>query len=235
MRLPLLIAALAVFAVPVAKAEPLDDFLKCAQVGAAEARLACYDKVAAGAKTAAAATTAPATITEAASEPRVASVPEAALPPAPASAPAPKKKSGWFGGWFGGKKEAPPATTTTTTTTTTMASNEAPASAPAPSAAPTPEAQFGAERVPKAEEERVKEERVDEIHVAVDQWAFTPFGKIIVFLNNGQVWQQLDADRTRFRLRQNQKYTAKVSRGVLRSYQLSFEGVSGTAKVTRIK
>jgi len=102
--------------------------------------------------------------------------------------------------------------------------------------ATTPE-QFGKERTPETiakREEAQAKEGIDSITAEVSEVAYTPFGRFIVFLKNGQVWHQIegDADRVRF----NKSDTAvTISRGALGSYNLQIVGQNHIYKVTRVK
>src|SRR5947209_8112849 len=55
--------------------------------------------------------------------------------------------------------------------------------------------QFGSDRLPEthAKEEAAAAE-VDSITAGVSEVALTPFGRFIVFLDNGQVWRQIEGD-----------------------------------------
>lgn len=216
-------AAIAVLGLASAQAAPGDDFLKCASIAQAEARLACYDKAAADLGAVASAPVA---------TPQVAEAPQAVAP-----ATKPKKKHGAFFGLFGHKEAVAtaPAPVSAAPTPPAPAPSEVATAQPAmPVTAPASlEDQFGGERLPKPE--APKEARVNEIRSAVDEYAFTPYGKLIVFLNNGQVWRQLQSDDANFYLRKGKSYVAVVSRGMLGSYNLSFEGIRAMAKAQRIK
>jgi hypothetical protein len=106
-----------------------------------------------------------------------------------------------------------------------------------PKAQTTPE-QFGAENTPAVRVERKAQEakQIDSISAKVSEYAYNPFGKFIVFLENGQVWKQIqgDSDHARFR-RKAADNTVTISRGFLGSYNLSINGSSRIYKVTRIK
>ena len=105
-----------------------------------------------------------------------------------------------------------------------------------PSQQTTPR-QFGSEQLP---ETRAKEEtaarEVDSIVAGVTEYAYTPFGKFIVFLDNGQVWRQRqgDADRASF-LRTATDNKVKISRGTLGSYNLQINDSDKYYKVERVK
>ena len=103
-------------------------------------------------------------------------------------------------------------------------------------AATTPE-QFGKERTPEAQVAReVQEREVDSISAGVTEVSFTPFGQFIVFLDNGQVWRQLqgDADRAHFKSSAPDNHVT-ISRGALGSYNMTINGSGKVFKVTRVK
>jgi hypothetical protein len=97
--------------------------------------------------------------------------------------------------------------------------------------------QFGSENLPstRAKEETAKAE-LESITAGVTEYAYTPFGKFIVFLDNGQIWRQLegDADRAYFRkAAKDNKVT--IGRGLIGSYNLTLNDSSKVYKVTRVK
>lgn len=105
-----------------------------------------------------------------------------------------------------------------------------------PSQQTTPQ-QFGSENLPatKQKEEQAKVE-VDSISATVAEYAFNPFGKFIVVLDNGQVWRQQegDADHARFhKVPKDNKVT--ISRGFIGSYNLTINDSDKVYKVERVK
>ena len=108
----------------------------------------------------------------------------------------------------------------------------------APDKQPTPQ-KFGADKLPKQEQTKAAPEApqsIDSITAKVTDYAYNAFGKFFVFLDNGQVWKQLqgDADRAHFRSRAGDN-TVTISRGFLGSYNLTMNGSNHLYKVTRIK
>lgn len=105
-----------------------------------------------------------------------------------------------------------------------------------PSQQTTPQ-QFGQETVPTTREkvEEAKRE-VESITAGVTDYAFTPFGKFIVFLDNGQVWRQLegDVDRALFRKKASDNKVA-IARGFIGSYNLTINDGLHVYKVERVK
>jgi hypothetical protein len=225
------IAALALGASGAA-ADSIQDIVQCSQVVSNEGRLACYDAAAATLKNIApAAPTTPST----AAEPAIlqAAPPTAAAQvAAPASvAPAPPAKARGFRiptfGLFGSKKKEPARE---------AAPVQAPASeavqAPVSSAASTSE--FGADRLPKPTQADGTT-RPQSIRAGITEYSYTPYDRIIVFLDNGQVWRQIDGDTTVLRLRKGGSYTAKIEKGFIGSYNLTVDGINKMVKVTRVK
>jgi hypothetical protein len=106
------------------------------------------------------------------------------------------------------------------------------------SSAPSTPEQFGKERTVEAQAERAVEEQrgIDSISAGVTEFAYTPFGQFIVFLDNGQVWRQLQGDADRAHFKSNARDNrVTVSRGALGSYNLSINGSGKIYKVTRVK
>ena len=79
-------------------------------------------------------------------------------------------------------------------------------------------------------------QEVTEITASVVEFATNPRGKAVFILDNGQVWRQLDADRTVVR-DPDPGRTMKVTieTGALGSYNLTIEGRKGLIKVSRLK
>ena len=105
----------------------------------------------------------------------------------------------------------------------------------APAQQTTP-AQFGSDRLAQTPTPAQAAAEVDSISAGVSDVAFTPFGKFIVFLDNGQVWRQIegDADRAFFKKpAKNNKVT--ISRGFIGSYNLTLNDSDKLYKVTRVK
>jgi len=105
-----------------------------------------------------------------------------------------------------------------------------------PSQQTTPQ-QFGKENLPATKEkEEVAAAEVDSITANVTEYAFTPFGKFIVFLDNGQIWRQLqgDSDHAMFnKVAKDNKVV--IQRGFIGSYNMTLNDSSRVYKVERIK
>ena len=103
------------------------------------------------------------------------------------------------------------------------------------SSTPTTPEQFGKERT--AEQQAIRErEEIDSISAGVTDVSFTPFGQFIVFLDNGQVWRQLQGEAERAHFKSNTKENkVMISRGAIGSYNLQLNDSVKFYKVTRVK
>ncbi|HEY8698381.1 MAG TPA: hypothetical protein VIM02_12250 [Rhizomicrobium sp.] len=107
------------------------------------------------------------------------------------------------------------------------------------SAKPATPAEFGSERTAAVQEKREEvkaREEITSITAKLTDVAFTPFGKFIAFLDNGQVWRQLpaDSDKAHFRSTPSDNEVT-ISRGVLGSYNLQINDSEHIYKVSRVK
>lgn len=202
-----------------------------------KARLLCYDMIAAQLKSGQFASGAaaqpfvqlppapssaqPPTIARAPAPPSAAApAPMAQLPaytpsaPAPQSAPpAPQSSSSWYDptSWFG--KNNP------------QRESDKPAD-------------FGAETIRNqqvAANDPAQPKALDEMRANVSKVEFSPTGRFIVTLENGQVWRQLDADTGQARFNKKGGDAVTISRGLLGSYNLVVEGRAMLFKVKRLK
>lgn len=101
----------------------------------------------------------------------------------------------------------------------------------------TPE-KFGSEALPQQppkEGEAPPPEPIESIAAKVTEVAYTARGKFIVFLDNGQVWRQIDADEDRPNLAKGGGDQVTISRALLNSYTMMVDGSSKTFKVRRVK
>jgi len=112
-----------------------------------------------------------------------------------------------------------------------------------PSQQTTPE-QFGSENLtaptpppPKPGEPAppAPPQALDSITAKVTDYALNPFGRITVFLDNGQIWRQLDGDTDHAHMHGGGGNTVEISRGMLGSYDMVINGVGVALKVQRIK
>ena len=100
----------------------------------------------------------------------------------------------------------------------------------APARQTTPET-FGAENIQRP----APAGPVNSITAAVTDYKFTPQGRFIVTLANGQVWQQIEGDVAHPLLNHNHTRSVRISRGLLGSYNLSFSDQTGRFKVERTR
>jgi hypothetical protein len=139
-----------------------------------------------------------------------------ARPPAPGEAsqpPTKEEQKSWFGFDVGGLFNA------------------------SPEEQKTPQ-QFGAENLPSTRQKvEQAEQEVDSITAGVTEYAFTPFGKFIVFLDNGQIWRQLQGDTgDKPMFHKNPKDNkVTIERGLIGSYNLMVNDSTRSYKVERIK
>ncbi|MGH6889091.1 MAG: hypothetical protein ACREHF_07845 [Rhizomicrobium sp.] len=100
----------------------------------------------------------------------------------------------------------------------------------------TSPAQFGANTLPAthAKEEQAGAE-VDSVTAGVSDVAYTPFGKFIVFLDNGQVWRQIEGDADHAIFPKSGKTSVTIRRGFIGSYNLTIGDSNRLYKVTRVK
>lgn len=138
----------------------------------------------------------------------------AGRPTTVAAAPATKEQQeSWFGiaDWFSSDKASPSQQT-------------------------TPQ-QFGSENLPPppAAPGASPNEPLDHITATVSDFAYNPFGRFTVFLENGQIWQQLQADTDRANFDKHAKNQVTISRGLIGSYNLSIGDHAAIFKVKRIK
>ena len=104
------------------------------------------------------------------------------------------------------------------------------------SSEPTSPQAFGANDLPAPPPEPGTPQPVDSITATVTDFATTPTGKFIVFLDNGQVWRQQDSDRGTIHFKHTMSENhVTISRGMLGSYVLSLNGSNRVFKVTRVK
>lgn len=77
---------------------------------------------------------------------------------------------------------------------------------------------------------------IDSITAGVTDYAINPFGKFIVFLDNGQVWRQEQGDADRAQFKKNPKDNkVTISRGFIGSYNMTLNDSDKVYKVTRVK
>ena len=105
-----------------------------------------------------------------------------------------------------------------------------------PSQQTTPQ-KFGSDNLPSThQKEEAAATELDSISAGVTEYAFTPFGKFIVFLDNGQVWRQVEGDTDRAFFHKSPKDNkVTISRGLIGSYNLTLNDANKVYKVDRVK
>jgi len=148
-----------------------------------------------------------------------------AAPTPPPAAPTVEQQKSWFGlsDIFGGGDNGRPPQTTPK-----EFGNE---SLPPPPPPPPPPPVPGQPAPPPPPQV------VDRITAGVTDYAFNPLGRLIVFLDNGQIWQQIpgDTDSAQHAFRKNGANTVTISRGLVGGYDLKVDGHVGIFKVRRVK
>ncbi|MFZ1988350.1 MAG: hypothetical protein WAW96_01135 [Alphaproteobacteria bacterium] len=203
------------------KDDVLQSLVKCANTSSKKARLKCFDEASPALRalypsgSEAAPATPMAMATPAAPStpaPAAATVAPAAPSSAVASAqPTPEQQKSWFGLHLGGHKQ--------------------------PQTEPT---KFGSETLPKETKtvEGMPEppKEVDEISATLTDYAKTSLGKIVVFLDNGQVWRQAESDsgNAHFKSKMSDNKVV-ISRGPFNSYSMVVNKGGALIKVQRIK
>jgi hypothetical protein len=76
---------------------------------------------------------------------------------------------------------------------------------------------------------------IDSITAVVSDYAFNPFGRVVIFLDNGQIWQQLQGDTDVAHFRKRGPNSVTISRGLLGSYNLQVNDSAVMIKVKRLK
>jgi hypothetical protein len=76
---------------------------------------------------------------------------------------------------------------------------------------------------------------IDSISAGVSDYALNPFGRFVVFLDNGQIWQQAQGDTSVAHFKKSGPNSVTISRGILGSYNLQVNGNAAVFKVTRLK
>lgn len=110
----------------------------------------------------------------------------------------------------------------------------------APSNQTTPQA-FGADKLAQAQADNgaataQEPNAIDSIGAGVTDYSFTPYKKFIVFLDNGQVWRQIEGDTNQARfLRQASDNKVTIERGAFGSYDMHINDGNQDYKVTRVK
>lgn len=102
-----------------------------------------------------------------------------------------------------------------------------------PFIAQTPE-EFGAENVPELRAEQ-EEKRLKSIAFTATKVTTNSRNMATIYLENGQVWRQLESDNVSFFPKKNRQYGVEIRRGALGNYLASIDGFSKPLRVERIK
>jgi len=78
-------------------------------------------------------------------------------------------------------------------------------------------------------------EAIDSVTATVTSFAMNREGRFVVFLDNGQVWKQSDADADRAYFRKNGGERVVISRGLLGSYRLVVNDSGIAYRVKRVQ
>ncbi len=206
-----------------ATASPEGDLLqsmgRCAGVHAESARLKCYDALAPELRSVLAAQ-------GTASPPPLATNPEA---PAPSSGPTAQAADTAATPNATAASAAPPGPPTETFGLSRLPGRREPQ---------TTAGDFGQETVARTEPEaRAKApKQINKIAASITDYATTPQGSLIVFLDNGQVWRQLDSAGPHPHLKRGtNENTVVISRGIFGSYSMVINNKGRLIKVIRVK
>lgn len=84
-----------------------------------------------------------------------------------------------------------------------------------------------------------REQRLAQLESAQDLrvagYSEAPYRRIVVHLENGQVWRQITGDNQRFRVSLERNQTVDISESSLGGYQLRFNQLRRTIRVERIE
>jgi hypothetical protein len=138
---------------------------------------------------------------------------KAALAPATPHRPTAAEEKSWFGFDLGDLFGTSPAQQTTPQQ---FGSEKLPAPPPAAGEAPPPGP-------------------IDSITAKVTNHALDPMGKFVIFLDNDQVWQQLQGDAEHAEFSRGEGDVVTISRGFIGSYNLRLNDSNKVFKVKRIK
>ena len=94
---------------------------------------------------------------------------------------------------------------------------------------------FGAENIPEVRREK-ENKRLKSINAKIVEIRLNRIGDATVYLENGQVWRQLDSDNKKLVFGNSDRLlTAKVKRGIMGNYMLIVNELRRTIRVERIK
>jgi len=95
--------------------------------------------------------------------------------------------------------------------------------------------EFGSEAIPEKRKER-DNKRLKRLTAKIVEIKISPYDKVTLLLENGQIWRQLSADDHVLRFsRDGRLYTAVVKRSIMGNYLLTVKELKRTIRVRRIK
>jgi hypothetical protein len=95
--------------------------------------------------------------------------------------------------------------------------------------------EFGGEAVPEIRR-AVESRRLKEITATATSIKVNSIKQATLYLDNGQVWKQLESDSVNINhARSNKSYAVTIKRGAFGNYLATIEGLHRTIRVTRVK
>ena len=86
---------------------------------------------------------------------------------------------------------------------------------------------------------QTREERLEGLDVArgltIAKYHYVPYERLVVTLENGQVWRQIKGDNQYFRVDRKRNQTADISESALGGYKLRLNEIRRTIRVERVK
>ena len=95
---------------------------------------------------------------------------------------------------------------------------------------------IGAEQI-MAREKRYKEEKApkQKLTAKVEDFGYTNSGKLMIFLDNGQIWRQLNVAEGKIHVSAKRENTAEIKEGLISGYRMTITGRKRPFRVERIK
>ncbi len=69
----------------------------------------------------------------------------------------------------------------------------------------------------------------------VEEFAYNAHKKLILFLDNGQVWRQMSSDSVRVRLSKSRRHDVTITQGAMGSYRMTLHSMGRKIRVERIR
>ena len=102
--------------------------------------------------------------------------------------------------------------------------------------APAEPTGIGAEQVAAKQDRKSDSKRKDkEVDALVVDFAYTSLGKLVLVLDNGQVWAQRGGDTREVRLREGEHTPVVIKRGMLSGYRIQFTEKRRTISAERLR